>query len=67
MNLLLYLPESFLPSLDSSLSIIDTDILLKEITHLGSLQIESDIILIRDKRENRQNTPGVVSIVNDKR
>lgn len=38
-NLLFYLTESFLPSLDFSPSIIDIDVLLKEITHLGSLQI----------------------------
>lgn len=38
-NLLFYLPESFPPSLDFSPSIIETDVLLKEITHLGSFQI----------------------------
>lgn len=38
-NLIFYLPESFLPPLDSLLSIMDADIVLKELTHLGSLQI----------------------------
>lgn len=59
------LPEPFLPSVNSFAS-IDSDILLKEIIHLGSLQIQSDIILIRSERENWQNTLGVVSIGDDK-
>lgn len=65
-NLLLYLPKSFPPSLDSSLCIINTGISLKEIIHLGSLPFQNDTTLIRAERENGQNTPGVVSLINDK-